>query len=149
MAGIRSSAEAKDFSFSFCVHTGAEVHPASYPMGTVGPFPRVKRGRGVTLTTHPRLVPRSRMSRSYISSPPWLLHGVAGQLYFHCTTIILHHHHHHHLFSETSKIWTFFSHILIVSLIVSCSLHAAPLVLLSFDLLCIKCLFPGPPLVVW
>jgi hypothetical protein len=29
-----------------------------------------KRGRGVTLTTHPHLVPRSRMSRSYTSSPP-------------------------------------------------------------------------------
>jgi hypothetical protein len=29
--------------------------------------PRVKRGRGVTLTTLPHLVPRSRMSRSYIS----------------------------------------------------------------------------------
>jgi hypothetical protein len=31
--------------------------------------PGVKRSRGVTLTTHPHLVPRSRMSRSYISSP--------------------------------------------------------------------------------
>jgi hypothetical protein len=29
-----------------------------------------KRGRGVMLTTHPHLVPRSRMSRSYTSSPP-------------------------------------------------------------------------------
>jgi hypothetical protein len=31
---------------------------------------------GVTLTTHPHLVPRSRMSRSYTSSPPKRLHGV-------------------------------------------------------------------------
>jgi hypothetical protein len=30
----------------------------------------------VTLTTHPHLVPRSRMSRSYISSPPKRLHSV-------------------------------------------------------------------------
>jgi hypothetical protein len=30
----------------------------------------VKRGRGVTLTTHLHLVPRSRMSKSYTSSPP-------------------------------------------------------------------------------
>jgi len=30
--------------------------------------PRVKRGRGVTLITHPHLVPRSRISRSY--TPP-------------------------------------------------------------------------------
>jgi hypothetical protein len=29
-----------------------------------------KGGRGVTLTTHPHLVQRSRMSRSYTSSPP-------------------------------------------------------------------------------
>jgi len=28
-------------------------------MGTGGPFPEAKRGRGVTLTTHPHLVPRS------------------------------------------------------------------------------------------
>jgi hypothetical protein len=45
--------------------------------------PGVKRGRGVTLTTHPHLVPRLSMSRSYTSSslhvPPW---HVAGQLYF-------------------------------------------------------------------
>jgi hypothetical protein len=32
-------------------------------------FPGLQRGRGVTLTTHLHLVPRSRM-RSYISSPP-------------------------------------------------------------------------------
>jgi hypothetical protein len=32
--------------------------------------PGVKRGRGVTLTTHPYLVPRSRMSMGYTSSPP-------------------------------------------------------------------------------
>jgi hypothetical protein len=38
--------------------------------------PKVKRGRGMTLTTHPHLVPRLRMSRSYTSSPPMRLHGV-------------------------------------------------------------------------
>jgi hypothetical protein len=32
--------------------------------------PEVKRGLGVTLTTHPHLVPRWRMSRSYTSFPP-------------------------------------------------------------------------------
>jgi hypothetical protein len=45
-------------------------------MGIGGPFQGVKRGRGVTLTTHPHLVPRSRMSRSYISSPPKRLRGM-------------------------------------------------------------------------
>jgi hypothetical protein len=38
--------------------------------------PRVKRGRGVTLTTHPHLVPRLSMSRSYTSSPPMRRHGM-------------------------------------------------------------------------
>jgi hypothetical protein len=38
--------------------------------------PEQKRGRGVTLTTHPHLVPRSRMSRSCTSSPPKRLRGV-------------------------------------------------------------------------
>jgi hypothetical protein len=32
-------------------------------------FPGLKRGRGVTLTIHPNVVPRSRMSRSYVSPP--------------------------------------------------------------------------------
>jgi hypothetical protein len=38
--------------------------------------PGVKRGRGVMLTTHPHLVPRKIMSRSYTSSHPMRLHGV-------------------------------------------------------------------------
>jgi hypothetical protein len=38
---------------------------------------------GVTLTTHPHLVPRLNMSRSYTSSPPMCLHGIYRvQLYF-------------------------------------------------------------------
>jgi hypothetical protein len=38
--------------------------------------PGVKCGQGVTLTTHPHLVPRLSKSRSYTSSPPTCLHGV-------------------------------------------------------------------------
>jgi hypothetical protein len=57
--GVRSPAGAKDFSSSLCVQTGSGVHPASCTMGTGGLSPGVKRGRGVTLTTHPHLVPRS------------------------------------------------------------------------------------------
>jgi hypothetical protein len=34
-------------------------------MGNGGPFPEVKRGRGVRLITHPHLLPTSRMGRSY------------------------------------------------------------------------------------
>jgi hypothetical protein len=57
--GVRSLAEAADFSSSLCVQTGSGAHPASCTMGTGGPFPGGKRDRGVTLTTHPHLVPRS------------------------------------------------------------------------------------------
>ena len=45
------------------VQTGPGAHPASCTMDT-GSFPRVKSGRGVTLTPHPLLVPWSRESRA-------------------------------------------------------------------------------------
>jgi hypothetical protein len=73
---VRSPTEAEDFSSSLCVQTGSGAHPASYPMGTGVYSLGVKRGRGVMLTTHPHLVPRLSMSRSYTSSPPLCLHGV-------------------------------------------------------------------------
>jgi hypothetical protein len=66
----------EDFFSHLCVQTGSEAHPASWPMGTRGPFLGIKRGQGVTLTTHPHLVPSSRMNRSYISSPHKRLRGV-------------------------------------------------------------------------
>jgi hypothetical protein len=44
--------------------------------------PEVDRGWGVTLTNHLDLLSRSRMSRTYNTSPPWRLHGVAGLIYF-------------------------------------------------------------------
>jgi len=50
---VRSPAGANVFSSSLCVQTSFGAHPASCTMGTGGPFPGVKRGRGVTLTTHP------------------------------------------------------------------------------------------------
>jgi hypothetical protein len=43
--GVRSPAEAKDFS-SICVQTCSGAHPASCPMGTGGPFPGVKARPG-------------------------------------------------------------------------------------------------------
>jgi hypothetical protein len=74
--GVRSPVGAKDFSSSLCVQTGsgATQPPVQWVPGVLSPG--VKRGRGMTLTTHPHLVPRSSMSRSYISSPPKRLHGV-------------------------------------------------------------------------
>ena len=50
------------------VQTGPGAHPASCTMGT-GSFPRVKRGRGVLLTTHPLLVPRSGSVELYLYPP--------------------------------------------------------------------------------
>jgi hypothetical protein len=82
---FRSPADAKDFSSGLCVQTSSEAHSASYPMGAGGGFfPRVKRGRGVTLTSDPHLVSRSRM-RSYTPLPLGVCMSVAGQLYFYFT----------------------------------------------------------------
>ena len=44
-------------------------------MGT-GSFPEVNSGRGVTLTTHPLLVPRSRKSRAIHLLPLWAVRPV-------------------------------------------------------------------------
>jgi hypothetical protein len=63
---FRSPARAKDFSSNVCVQTGFGVHPASCTMGTGGPYSGAKA----------RLGPRSRMSRSYTSSPLKRLRGV-------------------------------------------------------------------------
>jgi hypothetical protein len=68
--GVGFPARTRDFSSNLCVQTGSEAHPASCTMGNGGPFPGAKRGWSVTLTTHPYLLPRSRLSRSYTSSPP-------------------------------------------------------------------------------
>ena len=48
--------------FSAPLQTDPGAHPASCKMDT-GSFPGVKCGRGVLLTTHPLLVPRSWKSR--------------------------------------------------------------------------------------
>jgi hypothetical protein len=52
----------KRCSVVYSLQTGSGAHPASYPMGTGGRFPR----RGVKLTTHLHLVPRSRMLELYL-----------------------------------------------------------------------------------
>jgi hypothetical protein len=75
---VRSPAGAKDFSSNLCVQTGAGAHPSSCTMGNGFLSPGEKRGRGVTLTTHPHLVPRSIMSRSYTSSTPCVSMACSG-----------------------------------------------------------------------
>jgi hypothetical protein len=81
---VRSPAGERIFPLSSCVLTGSEAHPASCTMGTGVLSPVVKRGRGVTLSIHPRLVPRSRGVGAILplpppQAPPW---RVAGPLYF-------------------------------------------------------------------
>jgi hypothetical protein len=44
--GVRSLAEAVDFSSSLSVQTGSGAHPASYPVGSGSPFPRSKARPG-------------------------------------------------------------------------------------------------------
>jgi hypothetical protein len=44
--GVRSPARAKDFFSILCIQTGSGAHPASYPVGTGGPFPGGKARLG-------------------------------------------------------------------------------------------------------
>jgi len=57
------------------VQTDPGAHPASCKMGT-GSFPGVKCGRGVLLTTHPLLVPRSWKSRALPLPTLWATPGL-------------------------------------------------------------------------
>jgi len=70
--GIESFWGAK---FSAPVQTGPGAHPASCTMGT-GSFLGVKRGRDVTLTPHPLLVPWSTKSRAIPLVPQWAVRPV-------------------------------------------------------------------------
>jgi hypothetical protein len=67
-----------DLSSILCVQTSSEAHPASYPMGT---FPGDKALQWLDADHSPHLVPRSRMSGSYTSSPPWRCKVKVGQFY--------------------------------------------------------------------
>ena len=57
------------------IQTGAGAHPSSCTMGT-GSFLGVKCGRGVLLTTHPLLVPRSWKSRAIPLPTLWATPGL-------------------------------------------------------------------------
>jgi hypothetical protein len=65
------------FSLLHDVQTGSGVHPASYTVGTRASFQKLS-GRGMKLTTHLHLVPRSRILEQYLDSP-MRLHGVVLQ----------------------------------------------------------------------
>jgi hypothetical protein len=70
--GVRSPAGENDFSSSLCVQRpalGPTQPPVQWVPGVLSPGVKA-------LTTHPHLVPRSRMSRGHTSSPPKRLNGV-------------------------------------------------------------------------
>jgi hypothetical protein len=68
--GVRSPAEANYFSSSLCVQTNSEALSASCTMGTGVLSPgKARPERDAHLSRH--LVPRSRLSRSYIFPAPW------------------------------------------------------------------------------
>jgi hypothetical protein len=80
---VRSPTGAEDFSSSPCVQTGSGTHPASYPVGTVGPFPGGKARPGRDANHSPPSSAEVKYEKElYLLSPhapPW---RVAGQLYF-------------------------------------------------------------------
>jgi hypothetical protein len=75
------------FPLDSATRPALEAHPACYLMAAGGPIPsgKARSGRDADHSSH--LVSRSRMSRSYTSSPPWSLHGDSGTAllyYFYC-----------------------------------------------------------------
>jgi len=66
------------------VQTGPSAHQASCIKGT-GSFPRVKRGRGVTLSPHPLLLPWSRKIKAIPLLPLWAVQPV--QILSACTRV--------------------------------------------------------------
>jgi hypothetical protein len=77
--GVRSPIEAKDFSSALCVQTSskASLTPIQWLPGS---FSGGKSRLELEADHLPHLVPRSRMSRSYNTSPPRRLHGVSGRV---------------------------------------------------------------------
>jgi hypothetical protein len=74
-SGVRVLAGAGNFSLHHPNQTGSGAHPASYPMGTRGSFPGVKRPRREADHSPP---PSAEVKNawSYTSTPPTRLHDV-------------------------------------------------------------------------
>jgi hypothetical protein len=72
-AGVRFPAGARNFSLPHSVKISSGAHPALSAMGTGAPS-LGESGRGVRLTTHFHIVPRSSMVELYLRSPI-RLHG--------------------------------------------------------------------------
>jgi hypothetical protein len=72
---VRFPARAGNFSLHYCVQNGSGAHPASYPMGTRGSFPGVKRPEHEVDHSPPSSA-EIKNAWSYTSTPPIRLHGV-------------------------------------------------------------------------
>jgi hypothetical protein len=83
---IQSPTGAEDFSSSPCVQTGSEAHPASYLVGTGGPFRggKARPGRDADHSPPSSAEVKNEQELYLLSrhAPPW---RVAGQLYFYFT----------------------------------------------------------------
>jgi hypothetical protein len=88
---VWSPAGTKDFYSSLCVQTGSGVHPASYPVGTGGPFPGGKAWPGCDADhSLPSSAEVMKELEIYILSPkaaPW---HVVGLLYFTYSIVCTH-----------------------------------------------------------
>jgi hypothetical protein len=76
--GVRSPAGQRIFPIASLSRpaVGPTQTPVQWVPGVLPPG--LKRGRGMTLTTHPHLVPRSSMSRSYTPLPPSAFMACSG-----------------------------------------------------------------------
>jgi hypothetical protein len=72
---VRFPAGAVNFSLHPCIQNGSGTHPASYPMGTRGSFPGVKRP-GREADHPPPSSAEVKNAWSYTSIPPIRLHGM-------------------------------------------------------------------------
>jgi hypothetical protein len=68
-AGIQILGRGKRFSLLHGIYSGYEAHPASYLMGTRGPFPGGCSTWGMKLTTQIELVPKLRIHGAVHPSP--------------------------------------------------------------------------------
>jgi hypothetical protein len=75
---VRSPAETKGLSLASVSRLALEPtqHPVQWVPGALSPG--LERGRGVTLPTHPHVVPRSRMSTSYTPLSPSIFVASSG-----------------------------------------------------------------------
>jgi hypothetical protein len=66
-----SSRQGQGF-FHHDVQTRSVAHPGFYPMGNRDPYSLGQSGRNVKLTAHLHIVPRLRIGRVFISTPPYV-----------------------------------------------------------------------------